>query len=182
MRISRLHNNLERRGICEDILCRWIAVSFEFIGYESYAHSEAVHKAQGPHNSGDKRVAIVGFHGEILRAGLAIKVAGVHDVIGKGTDSLTELFCGIDGDGALGAFILSVFQERKYGGLVEHINSVSSAKLTILLEYRQLFGIKCSFHQYDCITHGRTTNGKQPCSNHNEIQNPRERSSKTWLK
>ena len=49
--------------------------------------------------------------------------AGVHDVIGKGTDGLTELFRGIDGDGALGAFVLSILKEREYGCLVEHIDS-----------------------------------------------------------
>lgn len=75
--ICRPHNNLERRGLREDVLRRRIPVFFEFIGYKSDAHSEAVHKAQGPHHAGDERVAIVGFHGEILRPGLAVEVAGV---------------------------------------------------------------------------------------------------------
>lgn len=75
--ICRPHNNLERRRLREDVFRRRIPVFFEFIGYKSDAHSEAVHKAQSPHHAGDERVAIVGFHGEILWAGLAVEVAGV---------------------------------------------------------------------------------------------------------
>ena len=75
--ICRPHNNLERRRLREDVFRRRIPVFFEFIGYKSDAHSEAVHKAQSPHHAGDERVAIAGFHGEILRAGLAVEVAGV---------------------------------------------------------------------------------------------------------
>lgn len=75
--ICRPHNNLERRRLREDVLRRRIPVFFEFIGYKSDVHSEAVHKAQSPHHAGDERVAIVGFHGEILRPGLAVEVAGV---------------------------------------------------------------------------------------------------------
>ena len=75
--ICRPHNNLERRRLREDVFRRRIPVFFEFIGYKSDVHSEAVHKAQSPHHAGDERVAIVGFHGEILRPGLAVEVAGV---------------------------------------------------------------------------------------------------------
>ena len=75
--ICRPHNNLERRRLREDVFRRRIPVFFEFIGYKSDAHSEAVHKAQSPHHAGDERVAIVVFHREILRAGLAVEVAGV---------------------------------------------------------------------------------------------------------
>ena len=36
-------------------------------------------------------------------------------LVGEGTDGMAELFRGIGGDGALGAFILGILQEWKYG-------------------------------------------------------------------
>ena len=91
-RISGLHDDLEGGWLGEDIFRRRITVGFEFIGHEPDAHSEAVHKAKGPHHAGDERIAVVGLRGEILGTGLAVEVAGVVELNAIGVLSAVERF------------------------------------------------------------------------------------------